>query len=73
MGHPNAIETRRIMALEDPLKRLIGVMRGMDKAEVEDYFDKLKGGEGMIFSFFHEFKLLVKLGYRKYREIVRTD
>ena len=44
MGHPNAIETRRIMALEDPLKRLIGVMRGMDKAEVEDYFDKLKGG-----------------------------
>ena len=44
MGHPNAIETRRIMALEDPLKRLIGVMRGMDKAEVEDYFDKCKDG-----------------------------
>ena len=42
MGHPNAIETRRIMALEDPLKRLIGVMRGMDKAEVQDYFDRLK-------------------------------
>ena len=44
MGHPNAIETRRIMALEDPLKRLIGVMRGMDKVEVQDYFDQLKEG-----------------------------
>ena len=37
-------EHRRMQNVDPALKRILGALHGMSKAEVEDYFDKCKDG-----------------------------
>ena len=37
-------EHRRMQNVDPALKRILGALHGMSKAEVQDYFDRLKEG-----------------------------
>ena len=37
-----SLEHRRMQNVDPALKRIRGALQGMSKAEVQDYFDKLK-------------------------------
>ena len=40
----HALEHRRMQNVDPALKRILGALHGMSKAEVQDYLDRLKEG-----------------------------